>query len=113
LTLALCAPLMVVMFYWWVPAVVFPCVVLVAAIISYSGVFVHGRRALLVLAAVLVCGYTGSQLAPHLADWYLELASPSVTRTVVAYDSVPFLCVAVPTMACELMHRLLMRPSHK
>jgi hypothetical protein len=111
LTLALCAPSIVVGFYWWVPAVAFAYVVLVLTIISISGAFAYGRRALFVLAAALVCGYGGLELAPRLADWYLELASPSVIRTVIAHDSVPILWVAIAAMAIELMHRLLMRPS--
>ena len=111
LTLALCAPSIVVGFYWWVPAVVFSCVVLAAAIIGLSGRFVDGRRALLALSAALVIGYAGMRLAPHLAEWYLELTPPSVIRSVAAYDSVPILWVAIAAMAIELMHGLLMRPS--
>lgn len=113
LALALCAPSIVVGFYWWVPAVVFSYAVLVLSIISLSTAFVHSRKALLVLAAALVCGYAAIQFAPYLADRYLQLASPSVTRSVIVHGSVPFLWVAAPAIACELMHRLLLRPSHQ
>jgi prepilin signal peptidase PulO-like enzyme (type II secretory pathway) len=113
LTAALCAPVTAASFYWRLPAVVLPCIVLVLSIITFSGAFVHGRRALLALAAALAFGYGGIQLTPHLADWYLELASPSVTRTVVVQDSLPFLWVAMLTTACELMHRLLMQRDHQ
>jgi hypothetical protein len=113
LTVALCAPITAASFYWWLPAVVLPCIVLVLSIIIFSGAFVHGRRALLALVAALAFGYGGIQLTPHLAEWYLELASPSVTRTVVVQDSLPFLWVAMLTTACELMHRLLMQRDHQ
>lgn len=112
LTLALCLPGMVVMFCWWVPAVAFPCALLVVAIIGFSGRSVGGRGALLALSATLVIGYGGRRLAPCLAEWYLELTPPSVIRSVAAYDSVPVLTVAMLLVACNLMHRFLMHPSH-
>jgi hypothetical protein len=113
LTVALFAPTVVVLFYWWVSAVILLSLLLVLSIVAFAAAFVDGRRALLVLTAALVIGYGGMQLAPHLADWYLEFTSPSAIRTVIAEHSVPILSVAMLLVACNLMHRLLMRPSHQ
>jgi hypothetical protein len=113
LTVALCAPMAAVLFCWWIPAVVLPCIALVLSIVTFSGAFVSGRRALLVLAAALAFGYGGIRFTLHLADRYLELASPSLTRTVVVRGLPPILWVAIPTTACELTHCLLMRRDHE
>jgi len=111
LALALCVPAAVGVFYWWVPLVVLPCVLLVLSVVVFSSVFIAGRKVLLALVGALAFGYAGIRCAFYLAERYLELASPSVTRTVVVQRSLPFLCVAMAAAACELMHHFLLQPN--
>lgn len=111
LALASSVPSTVTCFLGSVPGVTMTSLALAAAILLLSLRFAQGRRALLALAIALGIGYAGFPSTIFLLESYLEIASPSVTRTVVVHHSIPFFVALFVAAGCSWTHQFLL--SHK
>lgn len=108
-TLVLCIPFTLISSFWFVPAVLFASLGIVAVILLGFILFAEGRRAILTLAIAAALGYVGFRSTIYLSERYLELAPPSVTRTIVVRGSLPFWVALIFTMACSWAHYFLLQ----
>lgn len=108
LAMALCTPLTLVFFFWFVPAVAFAsaAVAVLALVVFVSSA--QGRRALLALTIAVAIGDAGLRSTVYLAERLLELAPPSAPLTVAVWDSIPFFSTLTLTIACAWTHYLLL-----
>jgi hypothetical protein len=109
LTLALCVPFTLILVFWFMPTMLFASFGIVAVILLAFMLFAQGRKAILTLTIATVFGYVGLQTTIYLSERYLELAAPSVTRTVVVRGSLPFWVALIFTMACSWAHHFLLQ----
>jgi hypothetical protein len=108
LAVALCIPFTVIFFFWSVSAAAFTSLAFAVVVLLVSVSFPQGRRAFLALTIAITIGYVGLRLTIYLSERYLELAPPSVTRTVVVHDALPFFAALILVTACAWTHRILL-----
>lgn len=108
-TLVLCVPFTLILFFWFVPTILFTSLGIVAVILLVSMSFVQPRKAVLALTAATALGYVGLRTTIYLSERYLELAGPSVTRTAVVRGSLPFFVALIFIAACSWTHHLLLQ----
>lgn len=112
LAVVLFIPVTLIFWFSSIPLVI-TSLVFAAGILIFSLSFAVGRRALLALAIAGVLGYVGLQSTVYLSQRYLEIASPSVTRTVIVQGSIPFFVALAVTVACTWTHHLLLSPKEQ
>ena len=101
----------IIIFYWWVPAVLAACLVLAFSLITTSISVARRRRALLALAIATAFGFGGGLLAFYLAGLYQNHLYPGPVAEInsrLINWGVPLLATWILATACSRMHRLLL-----
>jgi len=102
----------VIIFYWWIPAVLVPCIVLASSLATASMFSAQRRRALLALAVATAFGFGGGLLAFYLAGLYQKHLYPGPVAEInsrVINWGVPLLATWILTTGCSSAHHLFLR----
>jgi hypothetical protein len=102
----------IIIFYWWVPAVLVACLVLAFSLITTLISVARRWRALVALALATAFGFGGGLLALSLAGLYQKHLYPGPVAEInsrLINWGVPLLATWILATACSRMHRLLLR----
>ena len=101
----------IIIFYWWIPAVLSACLILALSLITAS-MFARQRRALLALAVTTAFGFVGGLLTLYLAGLYQKHLDPGQMAEInsrVINGGAPLLATWILTTACSRAHHLFLR----
>jgi hypothetical protein len=101
----------IIIFYWWIPAVLSACLILALSLITAS-MFARQRRALLALAVTTAFGFVGGLLTLYLAGLYQKHLYPGQMAEInsrVINGGALLLATWILTTACSRAHHLFLR----
>jgi hypothetical protein len=101
----------IIIFYWWISAVLVPCIVLAFSLATASMFSAQRRRALLALAVATAFGFAGGLLTLFLAGLYQKHLYPGPVAEINSrvLNCAPLLATWILTTGCSSAHHLFLR----